>query len=138
MLAGPIEYQVEGVAVTDDKRQEEAHRFWREGTKYVVEGARSLVLINGVAAGGILTFIGNHHTKSYQVIRAINILAAGAMMGAMVFIFAYYAQLQYGNRALGTPGAHCRAVFFQWCALVTALLSIGCFAWGLYTAGNGL
>ena len=77
---------------------------WGEGTKYVIEGAKAILLINGAAAVSILTFIGN--TKTYQILvtASIVLFAFGALASSMIFLFCYLTQLDYGNRSLDTQG----------------------------------
>jgi len=71
---------------------------WGESTKYVIEGAKSILLINGGAAISILTFIGN--TKAHQALitASIAFFALGALASALIFLFCYLTQLEYGNR----------------------------------------
>jgi hypothetical protein len=72
--------------------------YWGEGNKYVIEGGKALILINGVAATAILTFIGNEHLpRSRGLFWAIIIFASGAFVGVCLFALAYIVQLQYGN-----------------------------------------
>lgn len=115
-----------------------AHLHWSEGTKYALEAGRSLILINGAAAAGILTFVGNNHLRSFQVYRAINMLAFGALLGAMFFGFGYAAQLQYGNRFLLGKRNRRLAMVWEICAYLAASFSATLFVWGMYTATRGL
>jgi choline-glycine betaine transporter len=109
----------------------EAIAHWKVGAKYVLEGGRSLILINGAAAIGILTFIGNNHPPvvSSGLISALTWFAWGALAGVVLFVTAYLAQLQYGNRALGKPCAHVMATTFHWLGYIAAACSISLFLW---------
>jgi hypothetical protein len=115
------------------QNQANAQWQWGMGITYALEAGKSLILINGAAAVGILTFIGNHPPKAFAIFRAINMFSAGAMLGVPFFAFAYLAQLYYGNRSFDSK-AHNKALFWHWCAYLTALASVGVFAWGMYTA----
>ena len=121
-----------------DSRQTEAQQHWAEGAKYAREGGRSLTLVNGAAAIGILTFVGNHPFHSHGIYRAMNMFAFGALLGAIFFAFAYMAQLQYGNRSLQITRAEKWAKLWHWCAYLSALASVLLFVWGMYTAGRSL
>jgi hypothetical protein len=110
---------------------------WKEGTKYVLEGGRSLILINGGAAIGILTFIGNNHPQPYGVISALTWFAWGALAGVVLFVFAYVAQLHYGNRALGVEHANCVALVAHWLGYIATAFSIGFFVLGMHSAAQG-
>lgn len=70
---------------------------WGEGTKYVVEGGRALLLINGAAAVSILTFIGHTHNRKDFIATAMIIFSVGALFSSLIFLVAYLTQLQYGN-----------------------------------------
>lgn len=118
--------------------QGESRWHWAEGTKYAVEAGGSLMLINGAAAAGILTFVGNHQPKAFEIFRSINIFAIGALLSAVFFGFAYAAQLQYGNRALKIPRSTTWVKIWRYCAYLSAAASIIMFVWGAYTATEGL
>jgi hypothetical protein len=64
---------------------DEWQRFhWGEGNKYVVEGGKAVILINGVAATAILTFIGNERLPmSRWLFVAIITFALGAFVGVL-------------------------------------------------------
>jgi hypothetical protein len=71
------------------------------GATYAREAGKSLVLINGVAAISVLTFIGNHPVKSFGIVRAIIMFFSGSLVGVVFFGTAFAAQLSYGNNRLG-------------------------------------
>lgn len=71
---------------------------WGEGNKYVLEGVKTILLVNGAAAVSMLTFIGNfklHPTKTLIV--AMLLFSGGAMSSVLIFGSAYLTQLHYGN-----------------------------------------
>jgi hypothetical protein len=76
----------------------EQHYHWDRGHTYVVEGAKQLILINGGAAIGVMTFAGNSHfSVSWLLVVSIGFFALGALSGTIVFLFAFLAELKYGN-----------------------------------------
>jgi hypothetical protein len=77
----------------------EGKRFhWGLGNSYVVEGGKALILINGGAAIGVMTFVGNSHLSvSGSLVAAILLFAVGALLGTLMFLFSYIAELKYGN-----------------------------------------
>jgi uncharacterized membrane protein YidH (DUF202 family) len=85
---------------------------WGEGTKYAIEGMKSLLLLNGGAAIALLTFIGNHPvvTKKSMMTDAVGnsllSFGVGTVSAAMVFILAYLTQLHYGNGSTAAPRWH--------------------------------
>jgi hypothetical protein len=115
----------------------EALSHWAEGAKYVREGGRSLILINGAAAIGILTFIGNNHQQPYTLISALTWFAWGALAGVALFVFAYVAQLHYGNRALGVEHANCVALAAHRLGYIATAFSIVFFVLGMHAAAHG-
>ena len=71
---------------------------WDRGHAYVIEGGKSLILINGGAAIGVMTFVGNSHISvSRLLVVAIGLFALGALSGTIMFLLAYLAELRYGN-----------------------------------------
>jgi hypothetical protein len=62
--------------------REEKHYHWDQGHAYVVEGGKSLILINGGAAIGVMTFARNSHLSvSGLLVVAIGLFALGAFSG---------------------------------------------------------
>ncbi|WP_158921667.1 hypothetical protein [Acidisphaera sp. S103] len=92
---------VSGVPMADMNMSDDQKWHWGEGTKYVLEGGKSIFLINGASAISVLTFIGN--TKIHQIFVTISIglFAFGALASAMIFLFCYLTQLEYGNVGIG-------------------------------------
>jgi hypothetical protein len=117
--------------------QAEAQWHWGEGSKYVLEGARALILINGAAALAILTFPGSH-SQYHHLIEAILFFASGAFAGALLLMFAYCAQLNYGNNANGTPEAAAWAQIWHAWSCIAAVSSAAFFFLGMLTAALGL
>jgi hypothetical protein len=111
---------------------EEQKWHWGEGTKYVIEGAKSVLIINGAAAVSILTFIGNTHTKKIPLTAAMMLFSVGALFGALIFLFCYLAQLQYGNDNRES------AVRFHNAAYIVVTLSVVLFVLGIVAAGWGM
>lgn len=98
----------------------EAQSYWAQGTQFALETGKSLLLINGAAAAGILTFVGNHSTKSREVFCAMVIFSFGSLSATVFLGFAYNAQLYYGNSAIH-PEAHQTAVKWHRRAYAVAL-----------------
>lgn len=80
-------------------RSDEVARWhWVEGNKYVIEGGKSLFWLNGGAAAGMLTFLGNERATMTCSLRAgICLFALGSLFAAALFTSAYITQLNYGN-----------------------------------------
>lgn len=105
---------------------------WGEGNKYVAEGGKALILINGVAATAILTFIGNERLpQSNGLFWAIIIFAGGAFVGVILFACAYFAQLYYGNKSSWARTLH------NW-AYVPAIISATLFVIGMIVAARSV
>ena len=81
---------------------EEQRWHWAEGTKFVIEAGKALMLINGGAAISILTFLGNKQIQSPPSVNAIFCFAFGALFAAGLFGSSYATQLYYGNSAGGS------------------------------------
>lgn len=77
--------------------EEETKFHWAEGMKYVSEGIKALLFLNGAATVSVLTFVGNTKSKSELLIYAMTCFAVGAATGPIAFWLAYVAQLRYGN-----------------------------------------
>jgi hypothetical protein len=110
-------------------------RYWLEETNYVVEGGKSLILINGATAAGILTFIGSNPPTNKMIFYALYAFAGGVLFGAILFLFAYLAQVFYPK---GKEEAPPWAKFFFMCGILCASASIGFFVFGIYAAGQSL
>lgn len=73
---------------------------WEQGVKYAIEGIKTSLLLNGVAAISLMTFV-SHKTLSWYIIVALVLFALGAMTSAVTFLAAYKTQLEYGNAEVG-------------------------------------
>jgi hypothetical protein len=120
-----------GVATTA-QISEDAKWHWGEGNKYVIEAAKGILLVNGAASISTLTFIGNLklHPTSALIFSMLS-FALGAMLSAMIFAFAYFTQLSYGN-------ANFRRAY-KWHAwtYVVVLFSVAFFIAGIACAAYG-
>lgn len=113
------------------KMSDEQKWHWGEAMKYVLEGAKSILLINGAAAISVLTFIGN--TKAHQIFITISIFffALGSLASALIFLFCYLAQLEYGNVGIGQDNKwHNKSYWFVG-------ISVGFFFVGMMIAAIG-
>jgi hypothetical protein len=81
---------------------EDAKWHWGEGTEYAIEGDKSILILNGAASVSVLTFIGNMKLHPDYLIYAMISFAVGALFSVLIFVFAYAAQLSYGNNKLRT------------------------------------
>ena len=84
--------------MTPEKRQ----WHWLEGNKYALECIKALLWLNGGAAIALLTFFGNRGkmltTASADAIGySLTSFGVGAVASVLMFAFAYFTQLQYGN-----------------------------------------
>jgi len=109
---------------------------WGEGTKYAIEGAKSVLLINGAAAISILTFIGN--SKAHQIFLTVSIaiFALGALSSAMIFLSCYLTELEYGNAGLNTGQG--RSNNWHKISYWAVGTSVVFFFFGMVTAAVGL
>jgi hypothetical protein len=104
---------------------------WAEGNKYVVEGAKSIFLLNGVAAISVLTFIGHLKTHSHSLIAAMGLFAIGALFSALIFMFAYFAQLYYGNGDRGPAITwHHRTYWAVGISVIAFIAGLACAGYG--------
>jgi hypothetical protein len=119
------------MTISDDQKWH-----WGEGTKYAIEGAKAILLINGAAAISILTFIGNAKARQIFLTAAIATFALGALASAMIFLSCYLTQLEYGNVGLNTgPG---RSNNWHKISYWAVGISVVFFFVGMVTAAIGL
>lgn len=118
---------------------------WAEGMKYALEGMKSTFILNGAAAVSILTFIGNAKAKSFYLIISMVLFSFGAASGVLTMLFAYWAQLYYGNAEMemqSTPtngGFHAKmALKNHSFAYATIALGVLLFFVGIVVAAKGL
>ena len=110
---------------------DDAKWHWGEGTKYVIEGAKTILIVNGAAAVSTLTFIGNAKVHPKPLIFAMILFAVGAMFSAMIFACAYLTQLYYGNS--NSKLAH----IWHACTYVVVISSLLLFFSGIVLAACG-
>ncbi|WP_040301209.1 hypothetical protein [Afipia clevelandensis] len=105
--------------------REETRWHWEEGTKYAIEGMKTLLTLNGGAAVALLAFWGGARTALSPAAKAASVapiesalwyFGVGALIAAFVFAFAYFTQLLYGNNWWRTA---------QWMHHFTYLLFLG-------------
>jgi len=118
-------------------RSDEVARWhWGEGNKYVMEGGKSLFWLNGGAAAGMLTFIGNKNVPITCGLRAaIFLFAVGSLFAAALFTSAYMAQLNYGK---GGKDDLLWAERWHYVGYASATLSLASFAVGVIIAALSL
>ncbi len=94
---------------------------------------KSLILVNGAAAVGLLTFMGNTHVISSGLRAAMGMFAWGVFAAILCAIFAYLAQRTVAigsgakiEMALKIPG------------FLSAIISAALFGYGIHTAGVAL
>jgi len=106
---------------------DDAKWHWGEGTKYAIEGAKSMLIINGAASVSVLTFIGNVKVHSKYLIYSMISFGFGVLFSVLILVFAYSAQLNYGNNNFSY--AH------RWHVLTYAAVI---FSVALFVAGIGM
>jgi hypothetical protein len=117
---------------------------WTEGMKYALEGIRMLLLLNGGAAISVLTFAGNTRATSVSFVVSLGAFALGAAAAPLAMIFAYLAQLHYGNAELQSANSAERTKVWGQAALMHYFgygavgFSIVFFVGGIGAAAAGL
>lgn len=97
-----------------------------------LEMSKAMLLVNGAASISTLTFMGNlkiHPTSA--LLFSMLLFATGAMFSAMIFAFAYFTQLSYGNANIRL--AHKR---HSW-TYVVVIFSVAFFIAGIVFAAAG-
>jgi hypothetical protein len=109
------------------------------GTKFAIEGIKTLLLLNGGSAVALLAFLGSKTkpdatsiviAKSFGV--ALVCFGAGALLAAFVFMSAYLTQLEYGN------GTWSKATKWHICTYVMFFLSAVSFVAGLWFSWSSI
>jgi hypothetical protein len=113
---------------------------WGNAIKYAAEGIKTVLLLNGAAAIGLMTFA-NIHAFSRLLIAALSVFAFGAMLSALSFMCAYRTETGYGNALY--PGADRidlwqKAQWWNKCTVIVLLLSVTMFAIGAVLAAFAL
>jgi hypothetical protein len=122
------------------------HFEWRlENLKGAIKLAevsiQALILTNGAAAAGLLTFFGSVVVKPAafssaargELAAALALFGAGVASAIICAIFAYFAQR--GRVVIDDPTA-ARSLTVP--AMIFAVLSVACFVFGLYSAATAL
>lgn len=117
--------------------EEETKFHWAEGMKYVLEGIKALLVLNGAATVSILTFVGNTKSKSELLIYAMTCFAVGAATGPIAFWLAYLTQLNYGNSSR-TGGGWVSAKKFHFGTYGAVGIGLLLFLSGIALASCGL
>lgn len=95
-----------------ERRVEDSSARLRFQHEFAVEGFKTLVLINGGAIVGLLTYAGNKGSDTHGFEGAFIAYAAGLVASVLAYLFAYNSQAQLMNsdiveayRLLGVPAA---------------------------------
>lgn len=124
--------------------QHEYQQHWQEGTKYALEGMKTLFILNGASAVSILTFAGNTKHQSSQLVCALVVFGFGALFGFLSMLGAYLTELHYGNAKrvdiMASAHGHYqrKAHWFHCATYVFLLLGIICFVIGTIQVASGL
>jgi hypothetical protein len=87
---------------------------YEEGHRYVLQGLKVMLALNGGAAIAILTFIGHEPTaRTSRIAWAMLAFGGGAFSSALCFLSAYLTQLAYGNEAKTNPALNGVVPFWQ-------------------------
>jgi hypothetical protein len=123
--------------VDDQKAGQQWH--WGEGTKFAIEGIKTLLLLNGGSAVALLAFLGSKTKPDAASIAiaksfgfALVCFGAGALLAAFVFMSAYLTQLEYGN------GTWSKATRWHTCTYVMFSLSAISFVAGLWFSWSAI
>lgn len=126
-----------------------AHRL--EGAKAVIQFAvtsiRGLILINGAAVAGILTFLGNLWTKDSAMAKAtaqavgpaMKYFVIGVGLAVLSAMVSYLSQATIFELRQPKPGTDPYiGTGLRVAAILSALGSLGVFSWGAYLAVEAL
>lgn len=109
--------------------------------KLSIEAIKALILVNGAAAVGILTFYGNviKHGADIDIDKvgmtsALAVYSAGVSAGVLSFVFAYMAQLSGADADRQGEFAK-KEHLFRIISIGLALGAAGCFSLGSLDAG---
>ncbi len=124
--------------------QPEYRQHWNEGTKYALEGMKTLFILNGASAVSVLTFVGNAEQPSSCLVVALLAFAGGSLFGFLSMLGAYLSELNYGNaerldRILDAHEQKRRmATNCHYATYAFVLLGICCFVTGVVLVAFGL
>jgi preprotein translocase subunit SecD len=113
---------------------EEQRWHWGEGNKYALEAMKALLWLNGGSAAALLTFFGARVrliTPAFG--EAIVSFGLGAALSVLVFVMAYFVQLDYGNKGITLLGQRIHNL-----AYIPLVGSLAAFLWGLWFAFNAI
>ena len=103
-----------------------------------IEGLKALILINGGAAIGILTFYGNTlkdgnnlHIAKCTISTALNTFGFGVGSAIFAFILAYLSQLISAT----AQSPNTAEIGLRYASIALATSSAACFIWGVCLAG---
>jgi hypothetical protein len=77
---------------------QEQRYHWAEGNKYAIEAMKALLWLNGGSAGAMLAFFGAR-ARSITPAFGWSLISFGfgAFLSVVLFVIAYFAQLDYAN-----------------------------------------
>jgi hypothetical protein len=108
---------------------EEQRYHWAEGNKYAIEAMKALLWLNGGSAAAMLAFFGARARSITPVFGwSLVSFGFGAFLSVVLFVIAYFAQLNYGNNGL-TPSAwrlHHAAYYPLAGSIIAFLVGLGC------------
>lgn len=122
----------------------DAKDHWAEGHRYAAEGIKVMLLINGGAATGLLTFIGHSPAlRTPSMAWAMIAFGVGALLAAINFLFAYLAQLYYGKKLAATDplicaSHNCKATLWHVGGYIVFLFAAALFVTGLFFARSAI
>jgi hypothetical protein len=107
---------------------------WAEGNKYALDCMKALLWLNGGAAIALLTFLGNRgkpltSASTDAIGRALACFGVGTVGSVVIFIVAYFVQLQYGNEGFST-----KARTVHQLAYIPLIAALGGFVAGIWFA----
>ena len=113
---------------------EEQQWHWAEGNKYALECMKALLWLNGGAAIALLTFFGNRGkmlttTSADAIGGALTCFGVGTVGSVVVFVLAYFTQLQYGNEGFSTKAQAVHNLVY-----IAAAAALGGFIGGIWFA----
>ena len=107
---------------------------WTEGNKYALECMKALLWLNGGAAIALLTFFGNRgklltSASTDAMGSALVCFGVGTVGSVVIFVVAYFAQLQYGNEGFSTKARTVHQLTY-----IPLIAALGGFVTGIWFA----